>query len=423
VKVVTVNMSSDFDVESARARFPALQQKLGGSQVVYLDGPGGTQVPQSVIDAISSALSQGISNLGGAFLTSSRAEDMVLESRKAMADFLGASRPEEIVFGQNMTSLNFALSRALCDQWGEGDEIVLTRIDHDANISPWTRAAASRGIKIRWIPFRRSNGTLDLTDLGAIINEKTKLVAVTYASNALGSISPLPEIIAAARKVGALVSVDAVHYGPHRFIDVQALDCDFLLCSAYKFFGPHIGIMYGKYEHLDSFPSFKLRPAYDQPPEKWETGTQSIECLCGVQAAVDYIASYSDRDTSVSRREHIMSGMAILAAYEKELGAYFLKEALLIEGLTIYGVSDVNQLDIRTPTFALDVASKSAAEVELAMGERGIFVWSGHYYAMTVMEDLGLLESGGLVRVGFVHYNTREEADRVLEALRELSRA
>jgi cysteine desulfurase family protein (TIGR01976 family) len=415
-------MSEPFDLESIRAQFPALGQQVAGESAIYADGPGGTQAPKLVIDAISSALEQGISNLGGRFLTSERADSMVLEAREAMADFLGAARPEEIVFGQNMTSLNFALSRALGRTWSEGDEIILTRIDHDANISPWIRAAEEAGVHVRCLPFDTDSGTLNISALAGLLTSKTKLVAVTYASNALGSISPLSEIIPRAHEVGAQVVVDAVHFGPHGLIDVQALNCDFLLCSAYKFFGPHIGIMYGKHSLLSELTSYKVRPAYDVPPEKWETGTQSIESLCGVTAAVNYLASLGSADPSASRRHQIVSAMTRIAAYERQLARRFLDAADTIPGLKVYGVTDRDQLHKRTPTFSIS-HSMAPGKLEEELGKLGIFVWSGHYYAVTVMEDLGLLDSGGLVRIGFVHYNTLEEVNRVIAALLELNEA
>lgn len=414
-------MSENFEFQEARARFPALQQKVGELTAVYADGPGGTQCPRSVIKAISEALELGISNLGGKFLTSTRADSMVTGARQAMADFLGADRPEEVVFGQNMTSLNFALSRSIARDWGEGDEIVLSRIDHDANISPWLKAAEDSGATVRWLPFQTETGELDLSALPGILNERTKLVAVTYASNALGSISPLRQIIDAAHGVGALCIVDAVHYGPHGLIDVNALNCDALLCSAYKFFGPHIGIMYAKHDLLSTWTPYKLRPAYDKPPEKWETGTQSIEALHGVTAAIDYIASLSKLDASLPRREHIVSAMSRINAYETELSQRFLDAAEAIEGVKVYGVTDREGLSRRTPTFALSVAGVAPGRVADLLGEKGIFVWSGHYYAMTVMEDMGLAESGGLARIGFVHYNSPEELNRVIAALRDIA--
>lgn len=414
-------MSHDFEFSSARALFPALEQKLGEQSVIYADGPGGTQVPKPVIAAISEALELGISNLGGPFLTSKRADEMVLGARQAMADFLGAARHEEIVFGQNMTSLNFALSRALSRYWKEGDEIVLSRIDHDANISPWLKAAEDKGVTVRWLPFGKDSGELDLASLQDLLSERVQLVAVTYASNALGSISPLREIIDAAHQVRALCVVDAVHFGPHGLIDVQELGCDALLCSAYKFFGPHIGVMYGNHALLRRVKPYKLRPAYDHPPEKWETGTQSIECLHGVTAAIDYLASLSQLDDSEPRRSRIVAAMKRIQAYEADLSRRFLDAVEALEGVEVYGVTDRERLDWRTPTFALSVAGVHPKKVAELLGEQGIFVWSGHYYAMTVMEDMGLIESGGLVRIGFVHYNSPAELDRVIEALKTIA--
>ena len=407
-----------FNPDLLRPQFPAFQQTLSGRPVIYLDGPGGTQTPERVIDAMAGYLRAGGSNLGGPFLTSERSEVVMAAGRRAMAAFYNA-RPEEIVFGQNMTSLTFSLSRALAQRWQPGDEIVLTRLDHDANISPWLLAAKERGVTVRWLDFHPADTSLALEELPALLNERTQLLAITHASNAVGTIPDVARAVRLAHEVGALVYVDAVHAAPHQLIDVQALACDFLVSSAYKYFGPHTGILYGRYRLLEELPAFKVRPSPPEPPEKWETGTQSFESIAGVAAAIDYLASLGPGEGSL--RERLARAMASVKAYEMGLSARFLQGAAAIPGLRVYGITDVERLDERTPTFAVSLEGYSAGEVAAALGRQGIFVWSGHYYAVAVMERLGLLEQGGLVRIGFVHYNTPAEVDAVLTALRNLA--
>jgi len=407
------------EVDKLRRQFPALQRTVNGRLLSFLDGPGGTQVPQSVIDAMSNYLSNGSSNLGGPFLTSYEADLVVDNARLALQDFLNARRPEEIAFGQNMTSLTFAVSRAISRTWQPGDEIILTRLDHDANISPWLMAAEERGVKVRWLDFDPSDCRLKLSSLPELLNERTRLVAISYASNAVGSISDIKEVTRLAHKKGALVYVDSVHYAPHGLIDVQDLDCDFLVCSTYKFFGPHQGVLYGKYELLDNLTAYKVRPAPSKPAGKWETGTQSFESLAGSTAAVEYLASIGGSEGT--RRQRIARAMAATKEYEQELSERFLRGAAEVPGLQVFGITDIETLENRTPTFAVRLDGYTTEAVAARLGEQGIFVWHGHYYAVAVMERLGLLDQGGLVRIGFVHYNTFDEVDDVLTALRELA--
>ncbi len=407
-----------FNPLSLRAQFPALHQEVNGQPAVFLDGPGGTQAPQRVIDAISQALTRGISNQDGPFSTSARTARILARARGAMADLYNAARPEEIIFGQNMTSLTFSLSRALAREWRPGDEIILTRLDHDANISPWLLAAEDRGVVVRWLDFCPEDCTLKLEELPNLLNERTRLLALTHASNAVGTIPDVAKAVQLAHTAGALAYVDAVHYAPHGPIDVQALDCDFLVSSTYKYFGPHIGVLYGKYELLDRLKAYKVRPAPAAPPGKWETGTQSFESLAGVAAAVDYLADISH--PVPQRRQRLVQAMQAIKVYEKTLSERFLRGVVEVPGLRLYGITDLERLDERTPTFALSLAGYSSAEVAAHLSKRGIFVWDGHYYAVAVMERLGLLEKGGLVRVGFVHYNTAGEVDRVLAALGQM---
>lgn len=411
-----------FDPHSVRAQFPALQRTLNGAPVSYLDGPGGTQSPQLVIDAMSGYLTRGSANLTDTFITGREALDVTQAAREAMRDLLNASSADEIVFGQNMTSLTFAISRALARTWQPGDEIILTGLDHDANVSPWLLAAEDAGVTVRWLDFRPNDCTHALDTLPDLLNDKTRLIAVTAASNAVGSISDLATVIRHAHAAGALVYVDAVHYAPHGLVDVQALDCDFLVSSAYKYFGPHTGILYGKYDLLDSLTAYKVRPAPSKPPGKWETGTQSFESIAGVTAAVDYIASLAaDDDETTSRRDRVVAAFERIKAHEMDLSERFLRGATTVPGLRVYGITDIEQLDQRTPTFAVSLAGWTPEEVAWRLGDRGIFVYHGDYYAVEVMERLGVADSGGLVRIGFVHYNTVDEVDGVIAALRDLA--
>lgn len=408
-----------FNPVPLRAQFPALQQEINGQTAVFLDGPGGTQVPQRVIDAMSGHLIRGSSNLGGPFLTSRQTVEMVASARLAMKDFLNARNAEEIIFGQNMTSLTFAISRALAREWQAGDELIVTRIDHDANISPWLMAAEDRGMKVRWLDFHPEDCTLALEALPDLLNERTRLLAVSFASNAVGSISDIKRIVEIAHQAGVLVYVDSVHYAPHGLIDVQDLNCDFLVSSAYKYFGPHTGILYGKYEHLDRLTAYKVRPAPGKPAGKWETGTQSFESIAGVAAAIDYLADLGGQ--AGTRRERLVRAMHRTKQYEMSLSERFLNGATQVPGLRVFGITDVENLEHRAPTFAVNLDGHSPEEVATFLGRQGIFVWHGHYYAVAVMERLGVLDQGGLVRIGFVHYNTEGEVDRVLAALADLA--
>ncbi len=403
------------DVGSIRSQFPALRREVSRRQAVYADGPGGTQVPRPVIDAMSTVLTDGAGNLSSSFVTGRYSIDITDAARQAVADLYGASSPDEIVFGQNMTSLTFAMSRALARTWGPGDEIVVTELDHDANRAPWVLAARDAGATVRVVPFDTATFRFDPGAVAAAVNPRTRLVAATYASNALGTINDVTAITRLAHSVGALSYIDAVHYAPHGPIDVQAIDCDFLAASAYKFFGPHTGALYAKSEHLEALDAYKVRPSPTTGPGKWETGTQSFESLAGVTAAVDYLASLG---RGTERRSRVVSAMVATSDYEAELSHQFLEGIAEMAHVRLYGTPTA---DHRTPTFAIDVAGISADEVAATLGDRGIFVYSGHYYAVGVMERLGLLESGGLVRIGFVHYTTTDEVDRILTELASLS--
>ncbi len=412
---VRATLPAVLDVAAVRARFPALSRLHRGVPVVYADGPGGTQVPADVIDAMSGYMSRGGSNLGGHFAASEETGAVVHAARSAVADLINADRPEEIAFGQNMTSLTLSLGRALAHTWAPGDEIVCTRLDHDANVSSWLAAAKESGATVRLVDFDPATGRLDPDAVAAAITDHTRLVAVTHASNAIGSIVDVAAITALAHEREALVFVDAVHFAPHGLIDVAATGCDFLAASAYKFFGPHTGFVYGRIELMAELEAVKIRPAPDEPPGKWETGTQSFESLAGVEAAIEYIASLGAGD---SRRARLVDAMGQIADHERVLTERFLAGISAQPQVRLFGVPEA---DGRTPTFAIAVDGRSPRDVAAYLGERGIAVWDGHYYALEVMDALGVLATGGLVRIGFVHYNTVEEVDRTVDALAALS--
>lgn len=405
-----------FEIDSIRAQFPALD---GGA--VFFDNPGGTQVPQPVLDTVLGVLRDRNANLGGAFATSRAAEDAVESARAAVADLLGAARADEVVFGPNMTTLTFALARALGRRLGPGDELVVTRLDHDANIAPWLTVAEDRGCTVRWIDFDPSDGTLRLAELEQAIGQRTRLVAVGWASNAVGTVNPVRAIVERAKAVGALTFVDAVQYAPHRLVDVQALDCDFLAASAYKFFGPHVGALWGRYELLDELVPYKVRPAADEPPGSFETGTQNHEGIAGAGAAVEYLAWLSTMPRGASRRRRLEDAFDAMCAYETRLCRRLIEVLEATPGARVYGLTAPERDVDRVPTVAFTLAGRSPREVAAALGERGIYVWDGHYYALEVVRRLGLLESGGMVRVGLAHYNTLDEVERLGEALQQIA--
>ncbi len=398
-----------FDVTAVRSLFPALSRMHGERTVAYFDGPGGTQVPRSVIEAMAAVWEAGISNLGGGFASSTLAEEVVDGARSAVADLVGASDSQSIVFGQNMTSLTFAMSRALARTWRPGDRIVVTSLDHDANITPWRLAAADRGVAVDTARFDSTTVQLEPGAVERLLTDRTRLVAVTHASNALGSIPDVAAIVDLAHNAGALVYVDAVHYAPHGVIDVAGMGIDFLAASAYKFFGPHTGCLFGKPELLDRLDAYRVRPAPAAGAGKWETGTQSFEALAGVEAAVDHMASLGEGPT---RRSRLVSGHLAVDEHLETLTHHFLTG--LGDHITLYGVAGTEN---RTPTFALRVKGMTPEATAAALGAQGIFAWAGHYYAVEPMRQLGLLDSGGAVRIGFVHTTTLAEVDRLLQSL------
>lgn len=407
------------NLEWVRAQFPALAEQMNGRPVVYFDGPGGTQVPRQVIDAFASYFTHANSNTHGNFLTSQRTDATIAEARAAMADFLGCDA-DEVVFGPNMTTLTFAFSRAFGRTLQPGDEIVLTRLDHDANFSPW-KALEEQGAVIKIVDIDVEDCTLDMQDFASKLSPRTRLVAVGYASNAVGTINPVAEIVRMAHEVGALVYIDAVHYAPHGPIDVRALDCDFLACSPYKFFAPHTGTLYGKREHLEHFQPYKVRPSDNYAPDRWETGTKSHESMAGVTAAIEYLADLGRQlGPSENRRAALLQAMHAIQSYERELGEHLIAGLLQIPGLHFYGIRELERFHDRTPTVAVRIDGLTPEQLAAALGDEGIFTWNGNYYAINLTERLGVEESGGMLRIGLVHYNTIEEVDRLLDALQRI---
>lgn len=416
------------DLAKIRHQFPALQ-----AGALYLDNPGGTQVVKNCLDRVMDYLIECNANHEGAFKTSRASDELILKARTAMADFIGAARPEEIIFGQNMTSLTFHLSRSLARRLQAGDEIVVTRLDHDANVSPWLLIAQDLGLTVRWVDFRPEDGTLDMTSLKTALDGRPKLVAVGYASNALGTINPVAEIAKLAREKGALVFIDAVHFAPHGPIDVRELGCDFLACSAYKFFGPHLGILYGRYDLLDGLFAYKVRPAHDAPPVKFETGTQNHEAIAGLLGTLEYL-EWVGRQFGKERAAEfegktqgrallLKQAMAAIQAYERDLSRAMIKALRETPDLTIYGPTDPSRIEQRVPTFAFRMKNIAPRRVAEKLDAEGIYVWDGNYYALEATKRLGVEESGGMVRAGAVHYNTIEEIERFGKALHKIARA
>jgi cysteine desulfurase family protein (TIGR01976 family) len=419
--IAPTDTSTALDVSRVRAQFPSLSQTVAGQPAVFFDGPGGTQVPQRVIDAISDYLAHSNANTCGAYATSQRTNTVLAEARSAMADFFG-SDPDEVVFGPNMTTLTFAISRSIGRELGPGDEILLTHLDHDANVSPW-RALEERGVSIRFVDINEDNCTLNLADLEQKISTRTRVVAVGYASNAVGTINDVKEIVRLAHKKGALAYIDAVHYAPHGPIDVRALDCDFLVCSSYKFFGPHMGILYGKREHLQRLQPYKVRANTNAVPNRWEWGTLNHECIAGITACVDYLADLGQQvDPSLSgRRAALLAGYSAIQQYERGLAETLIAGLLTIPGLNFYGIRDLKKIEQRCPTVAVRIAGQTPLELATKLGERGFFTWDGNYYALNLTERLDVEKDGGFLRIGLAHYNTADEVQRFLTALREIA--
>jgi cysteine desulfurase family protein (TIGR01976 family) len=413
--------SKPLDSAWIREQFPSLKLRVNGARAAFLDGPAGTQVPRQVMDAVQHYFAQSNANTCGAFVTSRSNDAMIATARGAMADLFHCDT-DEVVFGQNMTTITFALARAIGRELRAGDEIVVTTLDHDANVAPW-RALEEKGVVIRQADIHEEDCTLDLEDLRRKITAKTKLVAVGYASNAVGTINPVGEITKWAHQAGALMFIDAVHYAPHGPMDVRALDCDFLVCSPYKFFGPHMGTLYGKREHLLRFRPYKVRPAPETLPDRWETGTQVQELIAGIGAAVDYLAELGRRcdATAKDRRSALLAAYRATHQHETTLLTHLVRGLLAIPGLRFFGISDPKRFGERCSTVSVRLGQHTPTAVATFLAERGIFTWDGNYYALNLTERLGVEQTGGLLRIGLVHYNTAEEVDRLLEALREFA--
>lgn len=414
-------MSLKLDI--IRQQFPALARPA-----IFFDNPGGTQIAKPSIDRITKYLIESNANHEGAFETSIASDAVLDEAHQAMADFYNAASPQEIVFGNNMTTLTLHISRSISREWKEGDEIVLTRLDHDANVTPWILAAQDRGVKVNWVDFDVEDGTLKLDELQKALDRKPRLLAVGYASNALGTINPVQKIIKMAHAAGTQVYIDAVQYAPHGPIDVQKLNCDFLVSSAYKFFGTHVGILYGKRDLLERLFAYKVRPATNELPGKFETGTQNHEGIAGVLGALEYFewigkefgGEYVEglqEDGYTGRALELKKGMTAIRAYEFELNRALLSALEAVPGLHIFGLADPRRLDERVATFSFRIGDIPPRRIAEALAKENIYVWDGHYYAINVTERLGVEEKGGMVRVGAAHYNTLEEIARLKDAL------
>ena len=411
-----------YPLEKIRGSFPSLSRKFNEREVVYFDGPGGSQVPQSVADAVSNYLLNNNANTGMSFITSIETDEIIAETLSACAEFLGCSDPNEIAFGQNMTSLNIQLASALSKTWGPGDEIVVTRLDHDANVRPWSLAAEWSGASLKKIEVNPDDCTLDMGSVAESISESTVLVAIGAASNLSGTINNLRELIGIAHNFGAEVVVDAVHFAPHSLIDVEDIGCDFLLCSPYKFFGPHQGILWGRRSRMEELPVAKLRVSTEEVPFRWMTGTQSHEGMAGTRAAIDHIA-WIGREVSgnegLGRREALKIAYSAIEGHERELCLRMIQGLADIDGLKIWGITNPERIAERSPTVSFTHPKMTASEIGALLAERGIFVWAGNFYALELTEALGL-EPEGVLRVGLLHYNSMDEVNFFLESVREI---
>jgi cysteine desulfurase family protein (TIGR01976 family) len=415
------------DLGLIRQQFPSLDRPA-----IFLDNPAGTQISKPSLDRINRYLIEHNANHEGMFETSRKSDAVLHEAHAAMADFLNAARPEEIIFGNNMTTLTLHMSRSLARMLQAGDNILVTRMDHDANISPWMLIAEDKGCNLLWVDLDVENGTLDLNDFERALEKKPKIAAFGYASNLLGTVNPIKKLTKMAHDAGALVYIDAVQYAPHGPIDVQDIDPDFLVCSSYKFFGPHAGALYGKYDLLNELKAYKVRPASNELPYKFETGTQNHEGIAGVLGALEYFEWLGREFGSdhaqlwkdagfAGRKLEFKKGMSAMQAYEQELSKKLIEIVGSVPGTHIYGVTDLDRLDERVPTVSFTLDGKDPEKIADAIGDEGIYVWNGHNYALAIVERLGLLEAGGMIRVGPVHYNTLDELERFGEVLRRVA--
>ena len=408
-----------YDIQRVRDAFPSLSVTDNGVPRVYFDNPGGTQICQRAIDRMNDYLVNANTNTHGPFRTSHMTDELIEETHAALADFVGTDDPGEIIFGQNMTTITLHLARSIAHTLEPGDEIVATRMDHDANISPWLLMARDVGVTVRWIDFDPATYRYDPASVDAAITSRTKLVAVNYASNALGTVNDVASVAQKAHEVGALVFVDAVQFAPHFLIDVKAIECDFLACSPYKFYGPHQGMAWGRRELLESLSPYKVRPADDTLPSRWETGTQSHEGMAATLGAIEHF-EWMGREMGAggdTRRARIASGFATMAEYERELGKYLIDGLLAIPGVTIHGLTAEEDISDRVPTIGMVKEGTDPDTMAEQLAAANIFVWPGHYYAIEVIERLGLTDKGGMLRIGLGQYNTHAEVDALLNVL------
>lgn len=423
-----------WDISETRSLFPALGRMVGDLPAVFLDGPAGSQVPRTVADAVSRYLLTTNANHGAPFATAIESDALLDEAHQTLADFLGTDDPDTVCFGANMTTITLQVSRALARSWQPGDEVIVSRLDHDANFTPWILAAQEKGVVVHTIDLNPDDWTLNLNDFERKLSKRTRLVAVGYAANSTGTINPVRQIIAAAHREGALVYVDAVHYAPHGRINVSQLGCDFLVCSAYKFFGPHVGILWGKRELLEQIRPYKLRPSPDSLPGRWMTGTQNHEGIAGAAAAVDYIAAYGDDhrdadshddangpdvDADFSRCVRLDRAFRRISTYERQLSERFMEQLSHVSSVRVHGITDSAQFLRRVPTFSVTIDGLSPREAAEKLAAQGIFAWAGNHYALPFTEAAGL-EPDGTLRLGALHYNTTEEIDRVTSCLERL---
>ncbi len=408
------------DIQWIRRQFPALSEVYNGKPGIFFDNPGGTQVPRRVIDAVTDYYTRRNSNTHGNFATSDLTDQVIDHARQASADLLGADT-QEVVFGNNMTSLTFALMHSLRAEFGPQDEIVVTRLDHDANVAPWLMLGEDTGAKVQFCDVDVENCTLDMEHMQSLINPRTKLVAVGYASNATGTINDVKSVINWAHAVGAYTFVDAVQYAPHALVDVKALDTDFLACSAYKFFGPHVGLLYGKRSHMERLRAYRVRPAGSALPGKWETGTKNHEGLAATAAAIDYIADlgvqFGGAALSDSRRNKLKAAWKVTWQYEQVLIDRLITGLTGIPGVRIYGITSRFDWDKRVATVSIRKEGLTPQQLQAALSKENIFTWEGNFYAVSIAERLGVEQSGGLVRIGLAHYNTTQEIDKCLEII------
>ena len=415
------------DVNVVRQQFPSLDRPA-----IFLDNPAGTQISKPSLDRINKYLIECNANHGGLFESSRKSDEILHEAHTIMADFLNAARSEEIIFGNNMTTLTLHISRSLVRNLKEGDNILVTRLDHDANIAPWMLVAEDKGCNLIWVDIDVEQGKLDLDDFSRALERKPKIAAFGYASNLLGTVNPVKKLTKMAHDAGALVYIDAVQYAPHGPIDVQDIGCDFLVCSSYKFFGPHAGALYGRYSLLDELKAYKVRPASDELPYKFETGTQNHEGIAGVLGALEYFEWLGNQfggDQAkawkeagfTGRRLVLKQAMSVMQAYETELSRALIQAIESVPGTRIHGVTDLDRLTERVPTVSFTLEGRRPEEVAEEIGKQNIYVWNGHNYALAIVERMGLLEAGGMIRVGPVHYNTMDEIARFGEVLKTVA--